>query len=179
MQDVDSTIEKTEEGTMNIFLSYARENHDRVEGVCRVLESNHHEVFFDRTDLKPGGKFNEEIPEAIRACDLMIFFISPESVRPKGYARSELKWASQKWPDPEGRILPVMLEATDYELIPPVLKSVLTIYEPEGNLEAEIAQLVQAEAKKNFWENTKMSYRNGYRKGKSFGDRLNEKLFGG
>lgn len=164
---------------MHIFLSYAREDLDKVEGVCRLLESNHHEVFFDKTDLKAGGKFNEEIPEAIRACDLMIFFISPESVKQGCYARSELKWASEKWPDPEGRILPVMLEPTDFSLIPPVLKSVLTIYEPEGNLEAEIVQLVHAEAKKNFWEYTKMSYRNGYRKGKSFGEKLNDKLFGG
>ncbi|WP_449258903.1 toll/interleukin-1 receptor domain-containing protein [Chlorobium limicola] len=157
---------------MNIFLSYARENHDRVEAVCRVLEANHHEVFFDKTDLQAGGKFNEEIHDAIRSSDLVIFFISPASVTKGCYARTELKWASEKWPDPAGRILPVMLEPTDFSIIPAVLKSVLTIYEPEGNLEAELLQLVAAEARKNFRENTKMSFRKGYKKGKSFGDKL-------
>ena len=122
---------------MKIFLSYPSAVRDAAETTCYALQAEGHEVFFDREDLPPGESYDERIRDALEASDLFIFIITPESVEPGRYTLSEQKIASRKWPNPTGRVLPVMLEETPFEDIPAYLKAV-TILTPEGNASAEI-----------------------------------------
>jgi hypothetical protein len=126
---------------LRVFLSYASEQIDIAEQIYLTLSNSGHKVFFDRTDLPPGEDYNPAILEAIRSSDLFIFLISPHSVEDGAYTLTELRFARDTWPNPAGRILPVMAVSTDFSKIPNYLKAV-TVLRPAGNLSAEVAATV-------------------------------------
>lgn len=126
---------------LRIFLSYSSEQADLAEQVEMALTASGHDVFFDRTDLPPGGEYNSAIQERIRASDLLVFLISPESISKGRYTRTELRYAQDTWSNPIGRVLPVMAVETDIAAIPAYLKAG-TILRPEGNLPAEVTAAV-------------------------------------
>ena len=72
----------------------------------------------------------------MRSSDALVFLVSPDSVAAGSYTLTELKFARERWPDPSGRVLPVMVVATPYPDIPEYLKAG-TILEPGGNAVAE------------------------------------------
>jgi len=123
---------------MKIFLSYSSKDRIKAEEVALAMQAEGHDVFFDREDLAGGEDFNAVIRQHIAAADLFIFLISPQSVRPGAYTLTELKLAREKWIHPGKHVLPVLLEPTAMAQIPAYLRGV-TIFEPEGNLAAEIA----------------------------------------
>ncbi|MGH9945005.1 MAG: toll/interleukin-1 receptor domain-containing protein, partial [Pyrinomonadaceae bacterium] len=126
---------------MIIFLSYSSKDRTLAEEIHLALLGGGHEVFFDKSSLPPGGDYNSRIRQAIKKSDAFVFLISPNSVRPGGYALTELSFAKEKWPKPWGVVLPVMLAPTDYSLIDKYLTAV-TILEPKGNVAAEVAAAV-------------------------------------
>jgi hypothetical protein len=123
---------------MMIFLSYASDRRNIAEQVNLALSGSGHKVFFDRDSLPAGDDYHIRIRKGVEDCDVFVFLISANSVVPGSYALTELKYARQKWPDPRRRVLPVMIERTDYQQIPNYLKAV-TVLEPEGNVPAEVA----------------------------------------
>lgn len=126
---------------MKIFISYASEKRKQASGLALSLTQGGHKVFFDKDDLPAGKTFDQRIQSQINKSDLLIFLITPESVELGRYTRTELGFAKQKWPDPNGRIFPVLAEPTPLEDIPVYLKGV-TIMEPKGNLVAEVSSSV-------------------------------------
>jgi hypothetical protein len=108
------------------------------EAIALALQGDGHDVFFDREDLEGGEDYNELIRSHVSSAELFIFLVSPESVREGAYARSELRFAREKWNHPQKRVLPVLIAPTPFEHVPPYLKSV-TIFQPEGNVAAEAA----------------------------------------
>jgi hypothetical protein len=123
---------------MKIFLSYSSKNRTEAEEIALALQTEGHEVFFDKDDLSGGEDFNAVIRTRIANANLLLFLISPDSVRQGAYSLSELRMAREKWPSPRKHVLPVLLVPTDMEAIPAYLKGV-TIFEPQGNAAAEIA----------------------------------------
>jgi hypothetical protein len=103
---------------MKLFLSYASENGGIAEKIYFALVGAGHIVFFDRPSLKPGDNYDRRLREAIEAADGLIFLISPQSVQAGGYALTELKYARQKWAHPERRVLPVIVQPTNFKTIP-------------------------------------------------------------
>jgi hypothetical protein len=77
----------------------------------------------------------------VEAADGLVFLVSPSSVQTGRYTLTELKYARHKWPHPKNRVLPVIVQPTDFERIPAYLKAV-TILEPEGNVAAEVTEAV-------------------------------------
>lgn len=67
--------------------------------------------------------------------------MSPDSVQSGGYALSELKFARERWPNPSGAVLPVIVQKTDHNLIDEYLNAVTSL-ELEGNPGAEVAAAV-------------------------------------
>lgn len=122
---------------MKIFISYAREQVSVAQSLqVRLLEEGH-KTFFDLSKLPAGEGYDAEIRRSIHAADLFIFLISPDSVRPSSYARTELKIAQDRWPNPSRRVLPVMVETTPMPDIPPYLTAI-TLLKPQGNLAADV-----------------------------------------
>ena len=122
---------------MNIFLSYSSDRRDIAEQVSLALTGSGHKVFFDRDSLPAGDDYHVRIRKGVEKSDAFVFLISPKAVAPGSYALTELKYARQKWPDPRRKVLPVMIERTEYQQIPNYLKAV-TVLEPEGNAPAEV-----------------------------------------
>ena len=123
---------------MKIFLSHSSKDRPKAEEIALTLQTQGNDVFFDKDDLSGGEDFHSMIREHVENADLFVFLISPESVRPGSYTLTELRLVREKWASPKKHVLPVMLEPTDSETIPPYLKGV-TIFEPEGNVAAEVA----------------------------------------
>lgn len=121
---------------MNIFLSYSSARRDVAVRLKLALEAEQHEVFFDRDDLGAGEAYQQAIREAVEQADLMIFLISPESVAVGSYTLAELEMAQAHWPQPAGRVLPVVVAPTPKSSMPPYLLAV-TLLEPQGEVVAQ------------------------------------------
>jgi hypothetical protein len=128
---------------MRVFISYAKEDRDRAEDVAVRLRQEDHVVFFDRTSLAGGDGYDKKLREEIRAADLFVFVISPDSVQESRYTITELKFAQQRWTNPQGRILPVVARPTPAQAVPSVLGA-LSWVEPEGNWASEVVAAVDA-----------------------------------
>ena len=127
---------------MKIFLSHPSEERDVAERLNLALVQQGHNVFFDRADLEPGREYDQAIANAIAASELFIFLITPGSVTPGRYTLTEVKLAEERWPHPDGRVLPVMLRKTDFTAVPNYLRAV-DILTPTGEPVAETAHEVQ------------------------------------
>jgi hypothetical protein len=126
---------------MDIFLSYAAEQRLVAEEIALALRGEGHSVFFDRSDLPEGDAYNARIREAISACDLLVFLVSPQATAPGRYTLTELAFAADKWPSPAGRVLPVMVQPTEMAAIPAYLRAVV-IQRPAGSVAAEVVAAV-------------------------------------
>ncbi len=126
---------------MKVFLSYSSAEFELAERLTYSLRNDGHTVFFDRVSLMPGEGYDTRIREAVENCSLFIFLISQDSVSSGSYALTELGLARQKWANPSGRILPVMISEVDFETLPAYLAAV-TVLRPRGDLVAEIVAMV-------------------------------------
>jgi hypothetical protein len=126
---------------MQIFLSFASEQKAQAEPIALALRARGYLVFFSHDDLPPGDSFDARVEQAVAACDLMVFLISPESTTKGRYTLTELAFARAKWPNPSNHVLPVLIAPTPLERLPSYLKAV-TILEPEGNAAAEVSAAV-------------------------------------
>jgi hypothetical protein len=128
---------------VKIFVSYPTEHRSLADRLAVGLRQAGHEVFFDRDQLPAGEGFHAEIRRFIEKADLFVFLLSPASVEPTSYARTELGFARQRFPDPSGRVLPVMVEPVPIADVPAYLSAV-TILQPQGDQVAEaLAQVSQ------------------------------------
>jgi hypothetical protein len=132
---------------MRVFLSYASRDRALAERVCRVLEAEGHNVFFDRDDLGGGDAFGERIRAAIRHARVLVYLISQASVTPPSYALTELSVATALEPRSRPAILPVRIDATPIDAMPAALRA-FTILEPQGDVPAEVASAVERLARR-------------------------------
>lgn len=121
---------------MKIFVSYASEERSIADELAVRLRTEGHTVFLDRDNLPEGEGYDAQIRAAIAECDLYLFLVSPLSIQPGRYTMTELKFAREQFPNPRGRVLPVMTKPTPFSDIPPYL-SAITLLQPQGNLVAE------------------------------------------
>ena len=126
---------------MNIFLSYASEQAAIAESIEVALSGEGHDVFRDRSDLPSGEAYHARIREAIAASDLFVFLVSPEAVSAGRYTLTELELAREKWRNPSGRVLPVVVAPTPRGSIPTFLNGVTSL-SPAGNMPASVAAAV-------------------------------------
>jgi formylglycine-generating enzyme required for sulfatase activity len=126
---------------MRIFLSYAKEDRVVADTVRLALQTDGHDVFFDREDLPHGGEFHTRIRRAIERSGLVVFLVSPKSLDPGSYTLTEMSIAEKKWPTPDDRILPVLIEPVKLQDMPAYLTSV-TFLETPGSIPGEVAGAV-------------------------------------
>jgi len=140
---------------VDIFLSYAGEDRTIADAIAVGLRQEGHEVFFDRDRLEPGDGYHAAIRQAIQRADLFVFLISPDSVDESTYAMTELSLARERWQDPSGHILPVIVRKTPFQQIPAYLSAV-TFLDAPGNLVANVlARIAEIAAEpdkgRRFW----------------------------
>ena len=122
---------------MRAFISYASGDRAVASLVASSLQARGFKTFFDKNDLPAGESFDKRIERAIAQCDLFIFLASPEAIQVGRYTLNEIEMARRKWPNPDKRVLPVIIKDMAIETIPEYLRKV-TILEPKGNFAAEI-----------------------------------------
>lgn len=126
---------------MKVFLSYPSSSRPLADRLRLALEAEGHDVFFDRSDLRSGEYFHQTLREAIDGADVLVFLITPASVKRGSYCLTELSQAELRWRRPGGRVLPVVVEPTPMADIPPYLQAV-TLLQPQGEPVAETVAAV-------------------------------------
>lgn len=76
-----------------IYLSYAREDQDKVLEIYEKLSLEGFEPWMDFKDILPGQKWANEILKTIRESDIILVFLSKSSVEKNGYLRKEIRLA--------------------------------------------------------------------------------------
>lgn len=82
---------------MRIFLSYASEDYSLVQPYYNKLKNLGLRPWMDKKELSPGMKWENFIWAAIRQSDLIIIFLSSNSVSKRGFFQKEIKKALQIW----------------------------------------------------------------------------------
>jgi hypothetical protein len=96
----------------NIFVSYARQDRDRITSVVEGLRLLGNDVWFDE-ELSGGQAWWDTILQQIRECDVFVQAITPSS------ARSEACQSERRYAAGVGRpILPVFLEQLPTSILP-------------------------------------------------------------
>lgn len=126
---------------MRIFLSYAGEQHELARSLALALGQSGHDVFYDRDSLPKGESYDDRIRTAVLRTDLFLMLLSREALAPGAYPLTELGFAQRRWPQPAGRVLPVMAGDVPIESLDPYLRAV-SILRPRGNLVAETVDAV-------------------------------------
>jgi TIR domain len=80
-----------------VFLSYASPDAAAARPICDALRAAGIEVWFDQSELRGGGVWDQTIRRQIRDCALFLPIISNHTqARPEGYFRLEWRLAEQR-----------------------------------------------------------------------------------
>jgi hypothetical protein len=107
-----------------IFVSYAHSDQKRVLPVCDWLRDEGFNVWVDRRRLMPGQNWDFEIKKALDRADLVIVFVSNNSVDHRGYAQREIRAALDKLSEKlidDIYLIPVILD--EGVVVPELLRS--------------------------------------------------------
>jgi len=99
--------------TLRVFLCHATNDKPGVRELYRRLRSDNVDPWLDEEKLLPGQDWQLEIPQAVRASDIVIVCLSQNSINKTGYVQKELRLALDVADEqPEGTIylIPVRLE---------------------------------------------------------------------
>lgn len=99
-----------------VFLSYASQDADAAEQLCRALRAAGIEVWFDRNELVGGDQWDIKIRRQISECALFVPIISANTqARLEGYFRLEWKLAALRthaMAEEKAFLLPIVIDAT-------------------------------------------------------------------
>jgi hypothetical protein len=125
-------------------LTYSTPQRSLAESLHAKLCARGFRVFFDKSTLGPAESFDDRILCELQGSDVLVFLVSPDSVASGRYALTELGYAQAKWPNPRGRVLPVMAVETALETVPAYLRDNVDILRIKGNFATEVANAVVA-----------------------------------
>jgi hypothetical protein len=128
---------------VKVFVAHSATDAPIAQALATKLRTRRMEVFLDRDSLPPGREFDERIRAAIRSADLFVFLLSPASTTPGCYALTELGIARERWPNPDGKVLAVMVSPTDLKAVDPYLTASGTVLKPAGDVVVEAAHAAQ------------------------------------
>ena len=125
-----------------VFLSSSEKDNAIKEKIRKTLMREGFTVWTNQTDIKTGTAFQEQINKGIEGADNFVYLISPEALQ-SSYCYLELAhaFATNK------RIIPLLIEKTDIELIPSQLQKLqfidLTEYEDREKYRSSIDKLLK------------------------------------
>lgn len=116
-----------------IFVSYTTADRERVLPYYVALKSSAYELWMDIHDIRGGQKWEFEISKAIDRANIILSFISKNSIDRRGYIQKEFRMAMEKYKekrDSDIFIIPVLLD--DIEL-PDTIKALHVLYDKDEN----------------------------------------------
>ena len=79
------------EAPVQIFLSYAREDEEKVEKLYHKLSDAGFKPWMDKKDILPGERWQSSIRQAIRGSDFFLACLSDNSVNRRGFLQREIE----------------------------------------------------------------------------------------
>jgi len=125
-----------------VFLSSSEKDNPIKEKIRKTLMREGFTVWTNQTDIKTGTAFQEQINKGIEGADNFVYLISPEALK-SHYCYLEIAhaFATNK------RIIPLLIEKTDIELIPSQLQKLqfidLTEYQDQDKYRSNIDKLLK------------------------------------
>ncbi|MDJ0510131.1 MAG: TIR domain-containing protein [Crocosphaera sp.] len=110
---ISESIKNANNLMTDVFLAYAEKNENIKEKIRRSLMRESLTVWTNKTDIKTGIAFEEAINQGVEGADNFVYLISPESIKSE-YCQQELDHALTN----NKRIIPLLIEETDLDLIP-------------------------------------------------------------
>jgi anti-anti-sigma factor len=101
---------------LQAFLCHSSSDKPAVVEIYRKLTGEGFLPWLDTQDLLPGQDWAEEIPKAVQRCDVVLVFMSQESITKAGYVQKEIKHAldvADQQPEGTIYIITVRLEACE------------------------------------------------------------------
>ena len=101
---------------LNVFISYAREDADRVQNLYVQLSSAGLKPWMDIKDILPGENWESSIWRAAQNADFVLVCLSEKSVNKRGFLQREIKKAMTIWEEKleeDIYLIPVRLEKCD------------------------------------------------------------------
>lgn len=127
---------------MKVFIAHAGVvANSSAERLAARLEAEEYDVFYDRNAIKASAHYSTLIESECGACDLMVFYVSAESVVADSYPELELSLVKERWSNPEGRIIPVRLPDSK-DVNPPAYLQPLQLLQPTKHVEVRIVKEV-------------------------------------
>ncbi len=114
-----------------VFISHSEKDNVMVEKVGKSLMREGLTIWTNRTDIKTGAQFQDEINQGIEGADNVVYLISADSIQSK-YCQDELAHAFVH----NKRIISLLIEAIDFEQLPPKLRA-LQFIDFTGHEDAE------------------------------------------
>ena len=78
---------------LRVFLCHSSGDKPAVRDLYRRLRADGFAPWLDEEELLPGQDWQQEIPAAVRACDVVIICLSQKSVTKEGYLQREIREA--------------------------------------------------------------------------------------
>jgi hypothetical protein len=125
-----------------VFLSHSDKDRATLEKVAKSLMREGFTIWTNRTDIKTGTDFQNEINQGIEQADNLVYLISPDSIQSK-YCQDELAHALVN----KKRVIPILIEPTDLETIPDELRALQFIdflgHQDEDNYYISVNKLLK------------------------------------
>lgn len=128
-----------------VFLSYASPDLVRVTEFYDFLTNRGFNVWFDKRRLKGGQNWGFEIKRALAKAEIVVVFLSENSVDRRGYAQREIKLAidqSQEKLIDDVYLIPILL---DEVAIPRQLKGIQALKASDNDCKAELVGSLEAQ----------------------------------
>lgn len=91
-----------------IFISYSHTDSEFANSLCKEIEAAGYDVWLDRTDIKTGSHWDDEIVKGLNASQVFLILLSNKSVSSQN-VKDEIGYAI----DHNMQILPILLEVCD------------------------------------------------------------------
>lgn len=129
---------------VRIFLSYAREDREKVQEIYQRLAAAGVRPWMDTQDILPGEKWEMSIRKAVRDSDFFLVFLSRNSSDRRGFVQKELRAALNVWEEmleSDLYLIPVRLEECE---VPETLAAFQGVDLFEENAWARLLGAIQA-----------------------------------
>lgn len=101
---------------MLLFISYAREDTDRIRELVEILRDGGHEPWFDHR-LVVGQDWREQLEEIINKCDAFVYALTPHSIESEW-----CQWEFSRASELGKPIIPILMDKASAPMLPEAIK---------------------------------------------------------
>ena len=132
---ITESVKNSQNLTTQVFISYAEEEIAVMEQVRRSLRREGFTVWTNKTDIQTGVDFQEAIKRGVEEADNLVYLLSPSALQ-STYCQEEIDYALSL----NKRIIPLLVQPTDLEQVPPTLRNLQYIDLTDNTIELDYQQ---------------------------------------